>query len=164
MLIQNTYKKCNEDESEEDEPKNEDDDFSVDDLDNLIEKVYNACYWVENLLDWVKLNDKMKSAITNIALEDKMWFGDSLMRILKVFGDNNESHVFTFNQILKLISLRLDEDYLQNFINLKNCFTYFCADDINYILKYNFFNRINHTTIFINGQTAFLRHLCNRIP
>lgn len=131
-----------EDDSEiswdEDYEEGEDDDFSVDDLDNLIEKVYNACYWVENLLDWVKLNNKMKSAITNIALEDKMWFGDSLMRILKVFGDNNESHVFTFNQILKLISLRLDEDYLQNFIDLKNCFTYFCADDINYILKYPF--------------------------
>jgi hypothetical protein len=76
----------------------------------------------------------MKTSIFNVIYNGDSDIYASYKRILEVCNDLGESHVFTFEQILKLISLKLDEKYLKNLFYLKNNFPFFNSNDISYIL------------------------------
>ena len=58
----------------------------------------------------------MKTSIFNVIYNGDSDIYASYKRILEVCNDLGESHVFTFEQILKLISLKLDEKYLKNLL------------------------------------------------
>ena len=115
------------------------DDKSFDELylrnsNNLKYSINDGCFWLSELMKWVKIDQKMKTSIFNFVYNSDPDIFASYKRVLEVCNDLGESHVFTFEQILKLISLKLDEKYLKNLFYLKNNFPFFNSNDISYIL------------------------------